>query len=44
MTIDVNWKDSVYLLPTPIFAEEMEQKPHSERTNDFRKGCRQNTK
>jgi hypothetical protein len=44
MINEMHWKESIYLLPTPVFTEEIGEKPHSECTNDFRKGCHQNMK
>jgi hypothetical protein len=41
---DMHWKEGVYLLPTPVFTEEIGQKPHSESTNGFRKECHENMK
>ena len=42
---DVNCKGSVYILPTPVFTEEIGQTiSHSECSDDFLNLCHQNTK
>jgi hypothetical protein len=39
MMNDVNWKESLYLLPKPVFTEEMGKNPTQNLRTIFEKGA-----